>query len=64
MLTFHVFENIGMTIQVLPITGIPLPFISYGGSSLMGNMFAMGLVYSIRYHHRNYMFSNDHSVGS
>ncbi|WP_394236906.1 FtsW/RodA/SpoVE family cell cycle protein [Niallia oryzisoli] len=58
MLTFHVFQNIGMTIQVLPITGIPLPFISYGGSSLMGNMFAMGLVYSIHYHHKNYMFSS------
>jgi rod shape determining protein RodA len=62
MLTFHVFQNVGMTIQVLPITGIPLPFISYGGSSLMGNMFAMGIVYSIRFHHRNYMFSSDKSV--
>ena len=60
MITFHVFQNIGMTIQVLPITGIPLPFISYGGSSLMGNMLAMGLIYSIHYHHRNYMFSSDH----
>lgn len=59
MITFHVFQNIGMTIQVLPITGIPLPFISYGGSSLMGNMMAMGLIFSIRYHHRTYMFSND-----
>lgn len=64
MLTFHVFQNVGMTIQVLPITGIPLPFISYGGSSLMGNMFAMGLVYSIRYHHRTYMFSNEKSFSS
>lgn len=64
MLTFHVFQNVGMTIQVLPITGIPLPFISYGGSSLMGNMFAMGIVYSIRYHHRNYMFSSDTSLSS
>lgn len=64
MLTFHVFQNVGMTIQVLPITGIPLPFISYGGSSLMGNMFAMGIVYSIRYHHRNYMFSTETSVSS
>ncbi|MDF2856954.1 MAG: cell cycle protein [Neobacillus sp.] len=62
MLTFHVFQNIGMTIQVLPITGIPLPFISYGGSSLMGNMFAMGIVYSIRFHHRNYMFSSSKSL--
>ncbi len=59
MITFHVFQNIGMTIQVLPITGIPLPFISYGGSSLMGNMFAMGLIYSIHYHHRSYMFSSN-----
>lgn len=59
MITFHVFQNVGMTIQVLPITGIPLPFISYGGSSLMGNMFAMGLVFSIRYHHKTYMFGSD-----
>ncbi|CAM3217459.1 FtsW/RodA/SpoVE family cell cycle protein [Filibacter tadaridae] len=59
MLTFHVFENIGMTIQLLPITGIPLPFISYGGSSLMGNMLAIGLVFSMKFHHRTYMFSSD-----
>ena len=64
MITFHVFENVGMTIQVLPITGIPLPFISYGGSSLMGNMFAMGIVYSIRYHHRNYMFTSERSLSA
>lgn len=56
MITFHVFQNIGMTIQVLPITGIPLPFISYGGSSLMGNMLAMGLIFSIHYHKKGYMF--------
>ncbi|QED46333.1 FtsW/RodA/SpoVE family cell cycle protein [Cytobacillus dafuensis] len=59
MITFHVFQNIGMTIQVLPITGIPLPFISYGGSSLMGNMMAMGLIFSIRYHEKAYMFGSD-----
>lgn len=58
MVTFHVFQNIGMTIQLLPITGIPLPFISYGGSSLMGNMLAMGLIFSIRFHHKTYMFSS------
>ena len=57
MITFHVFENIGMTIQLLPITGIPLPFISYGGSSLMGNALAIGLVFSMRFYHRTYMFS-------
>lgn len=59
MTAFHVFQNIGMTIQVLPITGIPLPFLSYGGSSLMGNMLAMGLVFSIRFYHKRYMFSAD-----
>lgn len=57
MITFHVFENIGMTIQLLPITGIPLPFLSYGGSSLMGNALAIGLVFSMRFHYRTYMFS-------
>jgi rod shape determining protein RodA len=46
-----------MTIGVLPITGIPLPFISYGGSSLMGNMLGLGLIFSIRYHYKKYMFS-------
>ncbi len=59
MITFHVFENIGMTIQLLPITGIPLPFISYGGSSLMGNMLAIGLVFSMKFHHKTYMFAKD-----
>ncbi|MGM9950561.1 MAG: FtsW/RodA/SpoVE family cell cycle protein [Lysinibacillus sp.] len=59
MITFHVIENIGMTIQLLPITGIPLPFISYGGSSLMGNALALGLVFSMRFHYRSYMFTKD-----
>jgi rod shape determining protein RodA len=59
MITFHVFQNIGMTIGLLPITGIPLPFISYGGSSLMGNMLALGLIFSIRYHYKKYMFSSN-----
>ena len=59
MITFHVFENVGMTIQLLPITGITLPFISYGGSSLMSNMLAIGLIFSMRFHHRTYMFGDD-----
>ncbi|MGN1402397.1 MAG: rod shape-determining protein RodA [Bacillus sp. (in: firmicutes)] len=57
MVGFHVFQNIGMTIGVMPITGIPLPFISYGGSALLGNMLAMGLIFSIGYHFKKYMFS-------
>ncbi|MBM7648682.1 rod shape determining protein RodA [Bacillus ectoiniformans] len=59
MVTFHVFQNVGMTVGLLPITGIPLPFISYGGSSLMGNMMAMGLVFSITYNERHYMFASE-----
>ena len=54
MITFHVFQNIGMAVQLVPITGIPLPFISYGGSSLMGNMLAIGIVFSLRFHQRRY----------
>jgi len=59
LFVFHVFQNSGMTIGLLPITGIPLPFISYGGSSIMGSMFAIGLIFSIRWHHKVYMFSDD-----
>lgn len=59
MITFQVFQNIGMNIQLLPITGIPLPFISYGGSSMMGTMMAMGLVFSIKFYHKKYMFTSD-----
>ena len=56
MITFQVFENIGMTIQVMPITGITLPFISYGGSSLLTSLTAVGLVLSIQARTRKYMF--------
>ena len=59
MITFHVLENIGMQLQLLPITGIPLPFISYGGSALLGNMLGIGIIFSIRYYHRTYMFSSE-----
>ncbi|MEK6536109.1 MAG: rod shape-determining protein RodA, partial [Actinomycetota bacterium] len=47
MLLFQVFVNIGMTIGIMPITGIPLPFVSYGGSSLVVNLLAIGLLESI-----------------
>lgn len=58
MLLFHIFENIGMNIGLVPLTGIPLPFISQGGSALVGNMIGIGLVMSMRYHHRTYSLSN------
>ena len=44
MWLFHIFENIGMTIGLVPVTGIPLPFVSYGGSSVITNYIAVGLV--------------------
>ncbi len=44
MFAFHVFVNIGMTVGVMPVTGLPLPFLSYGGSSLMSNSIAVGLL--------------------
>ena len=47
MFMFHIFENIGMVIGIMPITGIPLPFISYGGSNMLTNMIAIGLVESV-----------------
>ena len=50
MLIFHTFENIGMCIGLMPVTGIPLPFISYGGTSLITNMIAIGIVLSVSSH--------------
>lgn len=50
MLVFQVFQNIGMTVGMLPITGLPLPFISYGGSSLITQMMAVGLVLNVGMH--------------
>ncbi len=47
MLVFHIFENAGMTMGIMPITGIPLPFMSYGGSSTMVNFIAVGLVMNV-----------------
>ncbi|WP_410889113.1 FtsW/RodA/SpoVE family cell cycle protein [Pediococcus pentosaceus] len=54
MILFHVFENIGMNIRLLPLTGIPLPFVSAGGSALIGNMIGVGLIMSMRYHYYSY----------
>lgn len=49
MFIFQAFENIGMCIGLLPVTGITLPFFSYGGSSLVTNLLAIGLVLNVRY---------------
>ena len=47
MLLAHVFENIGMSIGLMPVTGIPLPFLSYGGSNLIANMMTAGIVINV-----------------
>ena len=47
MLIYQQFQNIGMTFGIIPITGITLPFISYGGSSLLSYMIMMGIVFNI-----------------
>jgi rod shape determining protein RodA len=52
--TFQSFVNIGMTIGIMPITGIPLPFVSYGGSAVFADMIAIGLLQSI--HRRRTVF--------
>jgi rod shape determining protein RodA len=47
MLVFQVFENIGMTMGIMPITGIPLPLLSYGGTATMATLIAVGLVQNV-----------------
>jgi len=47
MLAIQVFENIGMTMGIMPITGLPLPFMSYGGSALIASFMAIGLVLNV-----------------
>ncbi|MDQ1670111.1 MAG: rod shape determining protein RodA [Actinomycetota bacterium] len=49
---FQAFENIGMTIGIMPVTGVPLPFVSYGGSSMFANLLAIGLLQNV--HMRRY----------
>ncbi len=50
MLAAHVIVNIGMCLKLLPVTGVPLPFVSYGGSNLLTNLLAIGLVLAISRH--------------
>jgi rod shape determining protein RodA len=56
MWLFHIFENIGMSIGIMPITGIPLPFLSYGGSSMLTNMIGVGLILSVNIRGKKIVF--------
>lgn len=47
MLAFHVLVNVGMTVGIMPVTGLPLPFFSYGGSSMLTNMMAIGIIQNV-----------------
>ena len=44
---FQAFQNIGMCLGIMPVTGVPLPFVSYGGSSMFAGMLAVGLLQNI-----------------
>ena len=53
---FHMLENIGMTMGLLPITGIPLPFVSYGGSSMLTNLTIIAILLNISTRRKKAMF--------
>src|SRR5436190_1569896 len=54
LLFSHVFINIGMNIRIVPVTGIPLPLLSYGGSSVLGSLIAMGLLQNVYIYRKVY----------
>lgn len=56
ILLFQIFVNIGMNLGIMPVTGIPLPFVSYGGSSMLTNMAALGILQSIYLRHKKITF--------
>ena len=50
----HVFINIGMNIRIMPVTGVPLPLLSYGGSSVLGSLIAMGMLQNVHIYRKAY----------
>ena len=54
LLFSHVFINIGMNIRIVPVTGIPLPLLSYGGSSVLGSLIAMGMLQNVFVYRKTY----------
>ena len=56
MLTFHIVVNVGMTLGIMPVVGVPLPFFSYGLSSLLVNLSAVGLLLSVAMRKHRVMF--------
>jgi rod shape determining protein RodA len=54
LLFSHVFINIGMNIRIMPVTGVPLPLLSYGGSSVLGSLIAMGILQNVHIYRKTY----------
>ena len=54
---FQAFQNIGMCLGIMPVTGVPLPFVSYGGSSLFAGLMAVGLLQNIHLRTRSAPYS-------
>jgi rod shape determining protein RodA len=54
LLFSHVFINIGMNIRIMPVTGVPLPLLSYGGSSVLGSLIAMGMLQNVYIYRKAY----------
>jgi rod shape determining protein RodA len=54
ILAVHVVINIGMAMAILPVVGIPLPFLSYGGSALVANLMMVGLLMNVYAHRKEY----------
>ncbi len=60
MIIIHAFQNIGMNIGIMPVTGIPLMFISYGGSAVLSALLGFSIVYNISVQlskYKSYMFN-------
>ncbi|WP_110111821.1 rod shape-determining protein RodA [Bacillus sp. CGMCC 1.16541] len=62
LLTFQIYQNIAMTIGLMPVTGLALPLISYGGSALLTNMMAIGIVLGVSMRTKLYMFGNEQKM--
>ena len=56
MFLFHVLENIGMNLGIMPVAGIPLPFISFGGTAMVANLSAIGIISNIWIRHQKILF--------
>jgi rod shape determining protein RodA len=54
LLFSQVFINIGMNIRLMPVTGVPLPLLSYGGSSVLSSLIAMGMLQNVHIHRKTY----------